>query len=84
MRSAYQTTLMAALETILFDGRGGYDVAVYNVDGAVTSGISANMAAGTVTGGAAIGTDTLIAVEVGARHELCRYLHGCGICRREP
>ena len=47
----------------MFDGRGGYDLAIYNVDTAVTTGISVDMAAGTVTGDAAVGTDTLIAVE---------------------
>ena len=46
-----------------FDGRMGFDQAVYNNDGAVTTGISVDMAAGTVTGDAAVGTDTLIAVE---------------------
>ena len=46
-----------------FDGRGGFDQAVYNNDTAVTTGISVNMAAGTVTGDAAIGTDTLRSIE---------------------
>jgi hypothetical protein len=46
-----------------FDGRGGFDQAVYNNDVAVTSGIAIDMAAGTVTGGAAIGTDTLLSIE---------------------
>ena len=46
-----------------FDGRGGFDVAVYNNDVGTASGISVNMAAGTVTGDASIGTDTLISIE---------------------
>jgi len=46
-----------------FDGRGGLDQAVYNTDPTVTTGISVNMAAGTVTGDAAIGTDTLRSIE---------------------
>ncbi len=47
------------------DGRGGFDIAVYNNDSSVTAGITVNMAAaaGNVTGGAGVGTDTLIAVE---------------------
>ena len=45
------------------DGRGGFDKAIYNADGAVTSGIHVDMAAGTVTGDAAVGTDTLISIE---------------------
>src|SRR5262249_44431594 len=47
----------------LIDGRGGFDLAVYNNDTAVTAGISVNMAAGTVTGDAAVGTDTLVSIE---------------------
>ena len=46
-----------------FDGRGGFDLAVYNNDVGTASGISVNMAAGTVTGDASIGTDTLISIE---------------------
>src|SRR5262249_9069646 len=46
-----------------FDGRGGFDLAVYNNDIAVTGGISVNMAAHTVTGDAAVGTDTLVSIE---------------------
>ena len=48
-----------------FDGRGGLDTASYNLD-AVTTGISINLAAGTVTGDAAVGNDTLRSIE-GAR-----------------
>ncbi|WP_271608351.1 Ig-like domain-containing protein [Bradyrhizobium sp. CCBAU 21359] len=47
----------------LIDGRGGYDFAVYNNDAAATTGITVNLAAGTVTGDATIGTDTLRSVE---------------------
>jgi Ca2+-binding RTX toxin-like protein len=46
-----------------FDGRGGFAQAVYGNDTAVTSGIAVDMLAGTVTGDAAIGTDTLIGIE---------------------
>ena len=46
----------------LINGRGGYDFAVYNLD-PTTTGISVNLAAGTVVGDAVIGTDTLLAVE---------------------
>ena len=45
------------------DGRGGFDRADYNNDSATTSGITVNLAAGTVTGDATIGTDTLVSVE---------------------
>ncbi|UPK37904.1 hypothetical protein IVB18_11715 [Bradyrhizobium sp. 186] len=47
----------------LIDGRGGYDFAVYNNDVTTTTGIAVNLAAGTVTGDATIGTDTLRSVE---------------------
>jgi Ca2+-binding RTX toxin-like protein len=45
------------------DGRGGSDQAIYSNDTAVTAGINVDMAAGTVTGDAAVGTDTLRSVE---------------------
>nr|WP_128927173.1 calcium-binding protein [Bradyrhizobium guangxiense] len=45
------------------DGRGGYDMAAYNNDLATTSGITVNLAAGTVVGDSSIGTDTLRDVE---------------------
>ena len=45
------------------NGRGGFDLAVYNFDPAVTTGIVVNLAAGSVTGDAAVGTDTLSSVE---------------------
>ena len=44
-------------------GRGGFDQAVYNVDLGTVSGITVNMAAGTVIGDASIGTDTLNSIE---------------------
>ena len=47
----------------LIDGRGGFDRADYNNDPTTTSGITVNLAAGTVTGDASIGTDTLRSVE---------------------
>jgi hypothetical protein len=45
------------------NGRGGFDRADYINDPATTSGITVNLAAGTVTGDATVGTDTLISVE---------------------
>lgn len=45
------------------DGRGGFDVAIYNSLSTVTSGVSVDMAAGTATGDASIGTDTLRSIE---------------------
>ena len=45
------------------DGRGGYDQVSYINDTATTSGIAVQLAAGTVTGDASVGTDTLRAVE---------------------
>jgi Ca2+-binding RTX toxin-like protein len=47
----------------LINGDGGFDRAIYNGDGDVTAGISVALAAGIVTGDAAVGTDTLISVE---------------------
>ncbi len=47
----------------LINGRGGYDFAVYNNDPDTTTGITVQLAAGTVTGDATIGTDTLRSVE---------------------
>ena len=44
-------------------GRGGFDIAVYNVDQGTASGIMVNMASGTVVGDASIGTDTLSSIE---------------------
>ena len=45
------------------DGRGGYDQVTYNNDPATTSGIVVQLAAGTVTGDATVGTDTIRDVE---------------------
>ncbi|MEH2565235.1 VCBS domain-containing protein [Bradyrhizobium sp. AZCC 2289] len=45
------------------NGRGGFDRADYNQDPTTTSGITVHLAAGTVTGDASVGTDTLISVE---------------------
>jgi Ca2+-binding RTX toxin-like protein len=45
------------------NGGGGFDRAIYNGDGTVTSGISVALAAGIVSGHAAAGTDTLTSVE---------------------
>ena len=47
----------------LIDGRGGFDRADYNVDPTTSSGITVNLAAGTVTGDATVGTDMLRSVE---------------------
>ena len=54
---------MAAAATTTIEGRGGYDFAAYNNDPATHSGITVNLAAGTVTGDASVGTDTLRGVE---------------------
>jgi Ca2+-binding RTX toxin-like protein len=45
------------------NGRGGFDRADYNNDPTTSSGITVHLAAGTVSGDATIGTDTLISVE---------------------
>jgi VCBS repeat-containing protein len=45
------------------DGRGGFDRAVYGNDPSTRSGITVNLAAGTVVGDASIGTDTLRGIE---------------------
>jgi VCBS repeat-containing protein len=49
------------------DGRGGFDRAIYNLDGSTASGIGVTVSGGnltfTVTGDISIGTDTLTAVE---------------------
>ena len=45
------------------DGRGGYDQVTYNNDTTTTSGITVDLAAGTVTGDATVGTDTIRDVE---------------------
>ena len=45
------------------DGLGGFDTVSFNHLSTVTSGVSVNMAAGTATGDASIGTDTLSSIE---------------------
>jgi Ca2+-binding RTX toxin-like protein len=45
------------------DGRGGFDFAQYSNLTNVTGGVSVDMAAGTVTGDASTGTDTLRSIE---------------------
>jgi Ca2+-binding RTX toxin-like protein len=45
------------------DGRGGFDRAIYGNNPNITAGITVNLAAGTVTGGAGVGTDTLRSIE---------------------
>jgi Ca2+-binding RTX toxin-like protein len=45
------------------DGRGGFDTASYNSFNTVTSGVVVNLAAGTVTGDASVGSDTLRSIE---------------------
>jgi len=47
----------------LIDGRGGFDRAIYGNNLAITAGITVNLAAGIVTGDAAVGTDTLRSIE---------------------
>ncbi|MBR1125405.1 VCBS repeat-containing protein [Bradyrhizobium lablabi] len=45
------------------DGRGGYDMVVYDDDPSTTTGVTVQLAAGTVTGDATVGTDTLRDIE---------------------
>src|SRR5262249_14068383 len=45
------------------DGRGGFDRAVYGTNPNITAGITGNLAAGTVTGGSGVGSDTLRSIE---------------------
>ncbi len=48
----------------IIDGGGGFDRAMYNLDGNISTGITVNLAAGTVTGDPTLtGTDTLLSVE---------------------
>jgi Ca2+-binding RTX toxin-like protein len=47
----------------LIDGRGGFDRVVYGNNSAIAAGITVNLAAGIVTGDAAVGADTLRSVE---------------------
>ena len=73
--SAFNDTLLGNSGNNLFvgnagddfiDGRSGFDRAVYSnvIDDSVTAGVSINMAAGTVTGDASVGTDTLRSIEL--------------------
>jgi VCBS repeat-containing protein len=52
---------MAGNDTI--NGRGGFDRADYSQDPTTTSGITVNLAAGSVVGDATVGTDTLLSIE---------------------
>ena len=45
------------------DGRGGFDTVQYNNNGLTASGITVDMAAGTVVGDSTVGTDTLRGIE---------------------
>ena len=54
---------MAVPATTTIDGRGGFDQAYYNVAVGTVSGITVDMAAGTVVGDVSIGTDTLRSIE---------------------
>src|SRR5262245_1830664 len=47
----------------VIDGRGGFDRALYGDDAAVATGIIVSLAAGNVSGDAAIGSDTLWSIE---------------------
>lgn len=47
----------------LIEGRGGYDVVVYATDLTTSTGITVQLANGTVTGDATVGTDTLRQIE---------------------
>ena len=53
----------AAAETIPSTAAAAINRAIYNNDLATTSGIAVNLAAGTVTGDATVGTDTLRSIE---------------------
>ena len=61
--SSFSNTFTGLGGADFVDGRGGFDTASYNSLGTVTSGVSVNMAAGTATGDASIGTDTLRNIE---------------------
>ena len=74
--SAYNDTLIgssnASFTVEVFEGRGsndsingggGFDRSDYNNDTATASGVTVNLAAGTVIGDATVGTDTLTSVE---------------------
>ena len=61
--SSFSNTLIGLGGNDFIDGRGGFDTAGYNSLGTVTSGVTVNMGAGTATGDASIGTDTLRNIE---------------------
>ena len=61
--SSFNNTLIGLGGDDFIDGRGGFDTAGYNSLSTVTSGISVNLASGTVTGDASVGTDTLRNIE---------------------
>jgi Ca2+-binding RTX toxin-like protein len=61
--SSFNNTLIGLAGDDYLDGRGGFDIAGYNNLATVTAGISVNLAAGTVTGDASVGTDTLRSIE---------------------
>ncbi|MEH2614336.1 Ig-like domain-containing protein [Bradyrhizobium sp. AZCC 1693] len=61
--SSFNNTITGLGGDDYIDGRGGFDTASYNSLSTVTSGVSVNMAAGTATGDASIGTDTLRNIE---------------------
>ncbi len=61
--SSFSNTITGLGGDDLIDGRGGFDTASYNSLNTVTSGVSVNMATGTATGDASIGTDTLRNIE---------------------
>lgn len=68
----YGTSNSTPLTSEVFDGgagndtlvdRGGFDMAVYNANLGTASGITVNMAAGTVSGDASIGNDILSSIK---------------------
>ncbi|WP_354050639.1 Ig-like domain-containing protein [Bradyrhizobium sp. LB12.1] len=61
--SSYNNTFTGLGGDDYIDGRGGFDTASYNNLNTVTGGVVVNMAAGTVTGDASSGTDTLRNIE---------------------
>src|SRR3954471_4414357 len=61
--SSFSNTLIGLGGDDYLDGRGGFDTAGYNSLGTATGGINVNLAAGTVTGDASVGTDTLRSIE---------------------
>ena len=61
--SSFNNTFIGIAGDDYIDGRGGFDTAGYNNISTVTSGINVALAAGTVTGDASVGTDTLRSIE---------------------